>query len=271
MGVFRRLANVIKGMFSSLVGGIERSNPDALLQLESDNLREQIAKYNQGLASHAALCERLMGQIKSQEVQERELRAKIKGHLRAGNKTAAGQHALRHQALSRDLTENNKQLEAAEKTYKDLLKARDVSIQSAKNKIDSLRRKMSDMKVKQATAELTEMAAGMVSEIGGAGDTLSRLEEMVEHDRAEASGRARVARDALSMADIDLQETEQDALAEAALADFAAEEGLAIEADEAATPLPQDPEPGATETGKSMGPEAETAVGEETPPETDPA
>ena len=90
-----------------------------------------------------------------------------------------------------------------------------------------------------------------MAEIGGAGDTLNRLEEMVEEDREKAAGRARVARDALDTGDLDLQELEQKALAEQALASFAAEEGIAL--------APSDVESLATpeetaSASKSMGP-----------------
>jgi hypothetical protein len=75
-----------------------------------------------------------------------------------------------------------------------------------------------------------EMASGMISTIGGSGDTLDRLQKMVEEERNKAAGRARVARDLLgSAADVQLQEEEHRALAEQALADFAANEGIAIE------------------------------------------
>ena len=73
------------------------------------------------------------------------------------------------------------------------------------------------------------MASGMISTIGGSGDTLNRLSSMVEEERTKAAGRARVARDSLPMADIQVQEGEQKALAEQALADFAAKEGIALE------------------------------------------
>ena len=49
------------------------------------------------------------------------------------------------------------------------------------------------MRMNQAMAEIHEMAAGMVSSIGGGGDTLNRLHEMVEEERTKAAGRARVA------------------------------------------------------------------------------
>lgn len=69
----------------------------------------------------------------------------------------------------------------------------------------------------------------MISSIGGSGDNLDRLKGMLEEERAKASGRARVAHDTLSTEGIDLKETEQKALADQALEDFAAKEGILME------------------------------------------
>jgi phage shock protein A len=165
--MFERLANLIRGFFGLFISGLEKQNPEALLEVETENLRKQIAQYNQGLASHAGLCERLMSQVKKLETEERDLRAKTAANLRAGNRTAAAQYALRLQTVSRELEENRKQLEQAETTYKDLLKARDVAVSNARAKIESLRSSISDLKMKRAMAELTEMASGMISTIGG--------------------------------------------------------------------------------------------------------
>ena len=104
-----------------------------------------------------------------------------------------------------------------------------MAVSSARAKIESLKSSLSDLKMKRALAELTEMASGMISSIGGSGDTLDRLQTMVEEERTKASGRARVARDSMDMSNIQLKESEQNALADQALADFAAKEGIALE------------------------------------------
>jgi phage shock protein A len=251
--MFQRLANLIRGFFGLFISGIEKQNPEALLEVETENLRKQISQYNQGLASHAGLCESLMSQIKKLELEQRDLRAKATANLRAGNRTAAAQYALRLQTVDRELEENRKQLEQAETTYKDLLKARDVAVSSARAKIESLRSSISDLKMKRAMAELTEMASGMIGSIGGSGDTLDRLQTMVEEERTKAAGRARVARDSMDMSGVQLKEAEQNALADQALADFAAKEGIALDP---ATPAGSTPAP-APGTVKTMGPQTE--------------
>lgn len=248
--MFKRITNLFRGFVGLFVGGLERRNPEALLEVERENLRKQIAQYNQGLAEHAGLCERLMSQVKKLEIEENDLRAKTAANLRAGNKDSAGQYALRLQTVSAQLKENRGQTEAAEKTYQELVRAREVSVRAAQSKIEALKYSLSDLKIKNATAELNEMAAGMIQQIGGSGDTLGRLTEMVEEDRQKAAGRARVARDSLDTSDIHMKDAEQKALADQALADFAAKEGIAVDPVTPATP-------NADSRQKTMGPESQ--------------
>lgn len=224
--MWRRISNLFRGFLSLFVSGLERQNPEALLEVEKEHLRKQIANYNDGLAAHAGLCERLMTQIRKLEAEDRDLRAKTTANLRAGNRDAASQYALRLATVQRELGENRTQLVQAEATYKELVKARDVAVQAAQAKIAALKSSLDDLKIKRATAELTEMASGMITSIGGSGDTLDRLHTMIEEEREKAAGRARLAKDTLASGDIMLKEEEQKALAEQALADFEAAEGL---------------------------------------------
>jgi phage shock protein A len=245
--MFSRIANLFKGFFSLFISGVEKRNPEALLELEQENLRKQIANFNQGLASHAGLCERIMGQVRKLEAEQKDLRAKTTAHLRAGNKSAAGQYALRLQTIEAQLEENRKQLEQAESTYKNLVKARDVAVQTAKAKIESLKGAINDMRMNQAMAEIHEMASGMISSIGGSGDTLNRLHEMIEEERTKAAGRARIAKDSVDFTGVEVKEAEMNALADQALADFAAREGISLPGEATAAPAP-----------RSMGKESES-------------
>src|SRR3974390_1363507 len=245
--MFQRLSNLVRGFFSLFISGLERQNPEAPLEVDQENLRKQIGQYNQGLATHAGLCERLISQVKQLENEQRDLRARTAANLRAGNRDAAAQLALRLQTIERELEENRGQLEQAEKTYKDLVKARDVAINAARQKIESLKAGISDMKMKKAMAELTEMASGMVTAIGSSGETLDRLSTIVEEERTKAAGRVRVARDSMDMSGVVMKEAEQKALA-----DFAAKEGIPLE------PAATAAEPGVAQPQvKSMGPTAE--------------
>jgi hypothetical protein len=104
-----------------------------------------------------------------------------------------------------------------------------VAVKAAKEKIESLARDIDQTRIARATAELNEMAAGMIGQIGGSGDTLNRLEEMVREEKEKAAGRARVAKDSIDTGDLERMETERSAMEELALAEFAAEAGIVIE------------------------------------------
>jgi phage shock protein A len=248
--MFKRIGNLIRGFFGLFISGMEKKAPEALLENEKENLRKQISEFNKGLVAHAGLVEKLISRVKSLGGQEGELRAKTAANLKAGNRRVAGEMAYKLQAIDKQHDEVRTQLEDAEKRYKELVKARDVSIKTAREKIEKLRRGIDEMKVEKAMAELNEMAAGMVTDIGGSGDTLNRLEEMVEDERTKAAGRGRVARDSIDMTGIQMQEGEQGALEEMALANFAASEGIELESGPAAEPAESEGET----SGGTMGP-----------------
>ena len=227
--MFKRIANLIRGFFGLFIGGLERRSPEALLDVQRESLRKEIANYNQGLAAHAGMCEGLMAKVTKLTAEEKDTRAKATAHLRAGNKDAAGQYALKLQAITAELAETHQKADEAEQTYQKLLRARDMSVKAAQEKIESLKDKLGDLKVEKANASLQEMATGMVGSIGSAGEALDRLQNMVEEERTKAAGRARVAKDSLNITDITVKEGETKALQDQALADFAAKEGLALE------------------------------------------
>jgi len=241
--MWRRISNLIRGFLGLFISGIERQNPRALIEAEKENLRKQIARFNDSLANHAGFCERLMRQVKNLETQERDLAAKAAANLKVGNRAAAGQYALQLKTVKEQLEENRQQLVAAEETYKKLVQARDVSVREAQNKIEGLKRLLTETEMLEAQAELQEMAKGMISTIGGSGDTLARVEEYVTERRDKAAGRARVASSSIDTSQVQLMEAEQAALADQALTEFAAAYGLEVPATapaegETATPAP---------------------------------
>ena len=250
--MFSRIANLFRGFLGLFISGLERQNPKALIEAEKENLRKQIARFNENLANHAGFCERLLRQVKNLEGQERDLAAKAAANLKVGNRNAAGQYALQLKTVKEQLEENRKQLEAAEATYKKLVQSRDVSVRDAQEKIEKLKRMITETEMLEAQAELQEMATGMVSSIGGSGDTLNRVEEYLSERRDKAAGRARVAASTIDTTKVELMEAEQQALADAALNEFAAAYGIEspppAKAAEGAAPAPPP-------AAKEMGPE----------------
>jgi phage shock protein A len=224
--MMKRIGTLLRGFLSLFVTGIEKANPAALIEAEKENLRKQIARFNDNLATHAGFVERLMRQVKNLEAKEKELTARVAANLKAGNRSIAGQMALELQTVKSQLEENRQQLEDSETTYKKLLKTRDVAVSEAQAKIEKLKRMISETEMMEAQAELQEMAKGMVTEIGGSGDTLNRVEEYLNERRDKAAGRARVASGTIDISQVEMKEAEQSALAEQALSEFETAYGL---------------------------------------------
>ncbi len=252
--MWRRLKTLIRGFLSLFVTGLEKASPRALIEAEKETLRAQIARFNENLAQHAGFCERLMRQIKTLEAQERELAAKAAAHLKAGNREVAGQYALQLQTAKGQLEENRGQLEDAEKTYQNLIQAREVTVREAKAKIEKLQLLLTETEMLEAQAELQEMASGMIGSIGGTGDTLNRVEEYLNERRDKAAGRARVAAGAMDMTEVKIKEEEQRALADQALAEFASTYGIEMPPPQAATEASGAATPRAPAPVKEMGP-----------------
>lgn len=223
--MIKRVLHFFKSLFGSAVTELEKTNPEALLGAEKENLRKQIQRYNQGLAAHAAMVEKLITQVNGQEQQEAQLLTKIKANVTAGNQELAGRQALKLSEVRTELATNRDQLEAAENTYQEMSRNREASVKEAQKKIESLQAKINELKVKEATADLSEMASSMTADMGGASETMNRLEHMVEDARAKAAGRARVAQDSMPSLEVPSAEEER-ALAHEALRSLSGELGF---------------------------------------------
>ena len=111
---------------------------------------------------------------------------------------------------------------------------------------------VSETEMLEAQAELSEMAKGMINSIGGTGDTIARVSELVQERRDKAAGRARVSSGQIDTSGVQLKENEQAALGEQALAEFASVYGIDSASGEAA-PVTEAPPPAPE---KELGPRA---------------
>lgn len=222
----KRLLNLIKGFFGLFVSGLEKNNPEALLELEKENLRKQIASFNNGLQEHAGLMESLAEQSKNLNTEEADLRIKIKSLIQGGKRELAGQLAVRLDAIDKEGNEVLVRLTESETKYKELTKARDLSVKVAKEKMEILGRDVKRMRMDTAAANLTEMANGMVSQLGSGADNMNRISTIVDEQRNKAAGRLRVAKDSVELVKISELESADNNMAEIALAQFEAEMGI---------------------------------------------
>jgi DNA repair exonuclease SbcCD ATPase subunit len=222
MGLIIRIWNITRGLAGRLVSKFERRNPEALLELERENLRKVIGRFSDGLLSHATLVERLRQQVASGEGEVASATRRMQALIKAGETASAGRHALQLKEVTARLAESRQQFEAADATYLQLLQTRDTAIAEARAKIEQLRWQIGDLKVNRALADLQNMANAMLDSFHGPGDSLNRLQEMVTEEREKANARVRVATSGLPASRFAETEAEQRALEAEALDEYLA-------------------------------------------------
>jgi phage shock protein A len=218
--IFQRIHRLWRAVVGSGLTELEAHNAEAMLDVEREALRDQVGKYNQGLAGYASVIERLKAERGRLQKESAELEPKLRARLAADDRVSAGKLALRVEANGERLSALSLELGETERTYKELTRAREVALVSARDRIESLKRSIDECKVQEALADLTELAAGMHGSLGLTDGTLERVRDRVEDKKHLATGRARVARDSIDVAGVRAQEAEQDALCEAALQRF---------------------------------------------------
>ena len=218
----RRVTRLWRAVVGSGLTELEANNAEAMLDYERERLRTQVAKYNAGLAGHAGICHRMKAEIEKLEREREELDPRLRARLSAGDRAAAARHALRLEVVEEQLTRYRKELDEAEATYRELVRAREQAISGARARIDLLKRSIDECKVSEALAELTELASGLQGTLGVTDGTLDRIKERVDERRHYAAGRVRVARESIDTEELRAQEAERVARAEQALERFEA-------------------------------------------------
>lgn len=218
--ITKRIVNVWRAVVGSRLTELEANHAEEMLDLEREQLQQQVFQYNRGLAAHAGLCERLKAEISRLEKERAQLEPKLKARLEVGDRATAGQHAMRLEAIASEIAQSSTQHAEADATYRELVRARQVALVAAREKIEGLKRSIGDYRMQKALADLTELAAGMHGSIGMTSGTLERVKEKVDEKRDFAAGRVRVARESIDTTELRVREAEQSALAEAALLRF---------------------------------------------------
>jgi phage shock protein A len=216
----KRLYNLWRAVVGSGVSELEAHHAEAMLDFEREELQRKLAQYNRGLAGHAGLCEKLKADLSRLEREQQQLEPKLQARLTAGDRADAGNHALRLQRIAEEHAHHAAQLAEAEALYRELSRSREVALRAARDKIEALKRSIGELRVQEALADLSELAAGMQGSLGLSDGTLERIQQRVQDKRNLAAGRVRVARECFETEYRETREAEQRALADAALAAY---------------------------------------------------
>ncbi len=249
--IFGKMWRAFRAQVNKIANYFWTADPIAQMQYEYDQAVEELKGGRQGLEQYRALVERVSRQVKNDQKHVKNLEAKIKAYLKAGDRETAGKFAVELQKAKSELAENQSQLDMHEKAYDNNVR----KIKRASKKLADVRMKIqkydAELKMSRAEAEMAELARSFDFDIT---TDFGQIEQVIQDKIGLNRAKARVAADLSEegMEDVEREEAMESALAEDALRDFEIELGLV-------TPETA----GVDEMQKELGP-AETQKIEET-------
>ena len=242
--MFARIGRLFRGFLGLFISGIEEANPEALMEAARQEFRGRMTQYNLALARMAGVAERLKSQVNTKATRAQDLERRILANHRAGNMELAGTLARELQELKADLGIDSQELKDTEEAYQANLRQAKLAQREFEDKVRRLEKQLSQVKIKEAQAEAAAALSSVAFKVGDLGDTMKRVDEILQKRYEVSAGKARLAKDLVDMDAIQEKENERKALEQVALAEFLASQGIQ------ATPAAE--APAAT---KEIGPE----------------
>ena len=226
MAIAGRIGRLFRGFLSLFVSGLEEANPEALMEAAKQEFRGKMTNYNLALARMAGVAERLKAQVNQKAARAQDLERRILANHRAGNMELAGTLARELQELKADLETDSHELTETDEAYQMNLRQAKVAQQDFQEKVRKLEKQLSMVQIKEAQAEAATAISNVGFKVGDLGDTMKRVEEVLEKRYEASAGKARVAKDLVDIQAVQEKEGERKALEQNALAEFLASQGI---------------------------------------------
>lgn len=227
--MFARIGRLLRGFLGLFIGGLEEKNPEALMEAARSEFRDKMGQYNLALARMAGVAERLKGQMNSKATKAKDLERRILANHTAGNLDLAASLARELQELKADLANDGAEYKETEEAYQANLRQAKIAQKEFEEKLRRLEKQLSNVKIKEAQAEAAAALNSATFKVGDLGDTMKRVDEVLEKRYEVAAGKARVAKDLVDLDTVREKEEESKALDRAALAEFLASQGIQAE------------------------------------------
>ena len=224
--MFARMGRLFRGFLGLFISGIEEANPEALMESARQEFRSRMTQYNLALAKMAGVAERLKSQVNAKATRAQELERRILANHRAGNVELAGTLARELQELKVDLQTDTQELTETEEAYDANLRQAKLAQREFEDKVRRLDKQLSQVKIKEAQAEASAALSSVAFRVGDLGDTMKRVDEVLQKRYEVSAGKARLARDMVDLEGVQEKENERKALEQVALAEFLAAQGI---------------------------------------------
>ncbi len=223
--IFGKLWRTLKAQMNKIANFFWTADPIAQMQYEYDLAVAELKGGREGLEQYRGLVERVSRQVATNQTHTKNLEAKVRAYLQAGDRETAAKFALEMQKAKKDLEENENQLEMHETAYNNNLS----KIKHAGNKLAQIREKIqkydAELKMSRAEAELAKLAEGFNFSVT---TDFGQIEQVIQEKIGLNRAKARVAADLSSegLVDVQREQAMETALADQALKDFEVQMGL---------------------------------------------
>ena len=244
--IFGKLWAALRAQVNKLANFFWTADPIAAMQYEYDQSVAQLQEGRKGLEQYRALVERVTLQVGNAQRHVKDLEAKVKVYLQAGDRETAAKFALELQKAKDDLAENESQLKMHDEAYgNNLEKIKHAMARLGKVK-DKIQKYDAELKMSKAEAEIAELAHSFNFDVS---TDFGQIEQVIQDKIGLNKAKARVAADMSEdgMVDIKREKAAEKVMADQALRQFEVDMGLV-------TPETA----GVKEDEKELGPAKET-------------
>ncbi len=223
--IIGKLWAVLRAQVNKLANIFWTADPIAQMQYEYDSAVAQLQDGRKGLEQYRALVERVSYQVTNAQKHARDLEAKVKAYLQAGDRETASKFALEMQKAKSELEENQAQLKLHEEAYNNNLE----KIKHASGKLAKVREKIqkfdAELKMSKAEAEIAQLAQTLNFDVS---TDFGQIEQVIQDKIGLNRAKVRVASDLSQggLADIKHEQAAEKVLADQALRQFEVEMGL---------------------------------------------
>jgi len=223
--IIGKLWAALRAQINKVANYFWTADPIAQMQYEYDSAVEQLKEGREGLEMYRAMVERVSRQVATNEKHVRNLEAKIKAYLQAGDRETAAKFALELQKAKTQLEEDRQQLDMHEKAYENNL----TKIKHASGKLNKVREKIArydaELRMSKAEAEMATLANSFQFDVT---TDFGQIEQVIQDKIGLNRAKARVAADLSEegIAGIEKEQAMESALADQALRDFEIQMGM---------------------------------------------
>ena len=191
MGIFDRLSTLIRSNINDLISRAE--NPEKILNQLIVDMRSQLAKAKQQVASAIADEKRLAAQVEQEKKLAEDWERRAVLAVQEGRDDLAKQALLRHN----EHAHNTVQMHDTWVRHREETEKLKVSLRQLNDKIEEAKRKKNILIARQKRAEAHKRIQETMSSIGdkSAFETFERMTEQIEHEERKLIAAAEVNED----------------------------------------------------------------------------